>query len=787
MAMYGNNSAGNPAAPKKADVILKCEQEISYKQDELIRQIGIISANVREVTEKLSKSVSDSDFICKQNSEIYIKLKSENESLKQELLYLAKQNENIYSALSENISSLSDRLESLSEKVDSVQTQTAELCARAEEEPEEVAEEPVAEEEPVEEELAEEVQPAPVAIDYDRLAIDYEKLAAAVAEKLTGLRTEVDYDKIADMTSVKEYVSPDYIASKVAEQIVIPAVGDVNVDEGRIAELVSEKVNIDEEKIASLVSEKITVDEEKIAALVSEKVSVDEEKIARLVSEKLVAEPVQDKSQTVVEEPVSQTAESPAPAAAVVAAAMPVDEDEIADKIALKVGSLKSEDFEILVDDEGCASVAKEIAEKLDYDAICAALAEKLKAAEDGTETEEPDYEEMARHIAEKINVPQIDEAALADKAAAALSNYLPDNDELADKITSSVMEALSAQPAPDNDELVEKIKTAVNEALAAQPSVDSATVCDTISDRLIQSQADRDYDIVIDDEGISKITGLVSEEIEKETGARFEEANARFDKIDEDIRELKVLLASGAVVTAGEIAASSAACEEQEDELVTVSALVENDGEESTEEFTESNPGDDEPAQENDVIEELDEQLSEGEIMPDGLAGESGGVDFVNMMKYDRSFIARIIQSSDEQKGYYGQVKQALLSYKKVNSNIAWGSERFNKGRETIARFKIRGKTLCLYLALDPNEYPVSVYHHADVSDNKSMHGTPMMVKIKSPRGAKKAIRLIDELLAKRDGVKIKVPERDYAAMYPYETMEELIADGLVKDVSKK
>jgi hypothetical protein len=88
--------------------------------------------------------------------------------------------------------------------------------------------------------------------------------------------------------------------------------------------------------------------------------------------------------------------------------------------------------------------------------------------------------------------------------------------------------------------------------------------------------------------------------------------------------------------------------------------------------------------------------------------------------------------------------------------------------------------------LALDPNEFATSVYHQVDVSDNKSMHGTPMMVKIKSPRGVKKAIRLIDIMLARRDGIKRPVRERDYAAMYPYETIPELIEDGLVKDVSK-
>ena len=164
----------------------------------------------------------------------------------------------------------------------------------------------------------------------------------------------------------------------------------------------------------------------------------------------------------------------------------------------------------------------------------------------------------------------------------------------------------------------------------------------------------------------------------------------------------------------------------------------------------------------------------------------DENGVDFLNMMRYNRSFIARIIQSSDETKTYYGKVRNALLSYRKVNSNIAWGAERFHKGRETIARFKIRGKTLVLYMAIDPKEIEYSVYHHKDVSNNKSLKGTPTMIKIKSPRGVKKAVRLVDLMLEKRNGIKRNVPERDYAAMYPYETIEELIEDGLVKDVNK-
>ena len=35
----------------------------------------------------------------------------------------------------------------------------------------------------------------------------------------------------------------------------------------------------------------------------------------------------------------------------------------------------------------------------------------------------------------------------------------------------------------------------------------------------------------------------------------------------------------------------------------------------------------------------------------------DENGVDFANMMRYNRSFIARIIQSPDEVKKYYGEI----------------------------------------------------------------------------------------------------------------------------------
>ena len=698
---------------KKADIIIGIDREISAKVDQLSNDLKNCNAKIDSAVAKLNQSrdgaASDSKV-----TELYDLLHKEYTEIKRELNFLAAQNENIFAELSRVIR-------------------------------ESVAKNPSREAKP-------EYAAAPVQAE-----IDYDKLA----------------QKVIELMPAQEYVSADYIACKVAEQIVIP--------------------------------ESSTV---------------------------ISPAPVYDASAYRTETPVD----------------IRIDEDELADKIALKIGALKAEDFDIIVDDDGCDSISKDIVEKLNYEVISSAVAEKLRPALAGV-ADNTDYEEMATRISEKINISGINEDAIADKAAAALSNYLPeiDADEIADKVAGQV---LSGMPAVE---------------------VDSEKICKNITDRIIETQENHDYDIIIDEDGIEKITGYVSEEVTKSTDARFNEirestaqrfneisestdarfdeiqnsadkrlnevlastdnrfkevqsstnerfdevltstderlneiqnkTDERFDEVNRKIDEIKALLAGGVLIAGAAGPHREKYSELSADEsLVTVSDLVYEQGDTSVEQLTidqvsdggiqvaepveEKGISDDEMMEE--LVSDLDEIPSEGEITSEDLEG-MGGVDFEHMMKYNRSFIARIIQSTDEQKEYYGQVKTALLSYAKVNSNVAWGSERFNKGRETIARFKIRGKTLCLYLALDPHAYKTSVYHQIDVSDNKSVSGTPMMVKIKSPLGARKAIRLVDEMLDQLGGVKRnKVIERDYAAMYPYETIEELIEDGLIKDVSK-
>ena len=109
-------------------------------------------------------------------------------------------------------------------------------------------------------------------------------------------------------------------------------------------------------------------------------------------------------------------------------------------------------------------------------------------------------------------------------------------------------------------------------------------------------------------------------------------------------------------------------------------------------------------------------------------------------MTRYKRSFLAKIIQSDDDVKYFYSELKNSILAYSKVSSQVSWSNDRFTKSRETIAKIGIRGKTLCVFLSLNPDEFASSVYHQTFVGDTKMYEKTPMMVKVKSQTALKRA-----------------------------------------------
>ena len=114
------------------------------------------------------------------------------------------------------------------------------------------------------------------------------------------------------------------------------------------------------------------------------------------------------------------------------------------------------------------------------------------------------------------------------------------------------------------------------------------------------------------------------------------------------------------------------------------------------------------------------------------------------------KSFTEKLSQSSSEVIKYYNEIRNELLSYKKVKSKISYKHESFRLGMSIVAKLKIRGKSLYLFLALDPNDYKESKYKIKDMSNVKANKDVPTMYKINLPRRAVYAKELIADLMKK-------------------------------------
>ncbi len=147
------------------------------------------------------------------------------------------------------------------------------------------------------------------------------------------------------------------------------------------------------------------------------------------------------------------------------------------------------------------------------------------------------------------------------------------------------------------------------------------------------------------------------------------------------------------------------------------------------------------------------------------------------------KSFAGKLCQLDKEVKGFYSQVKNALIEYKKVSARMSFNYESFNMGRKAVAKLNVKGKTLVLYLALNPEEYVKTKYYAKNVGDVKKYQDTPTMVKVKSERGTKYAIELINKIL---DGAKKDQNFTPISYNEPVKSDAQLIKKGLAKLVKR-
>ena len=348
------------------------------------------------------------------------------------------------------------------------------------------------------------------------------------------------------------------------------------------------------------------------------------------------------------------------------------------------------------------------------------------------------DYDDLAEHVAAAL--PETDYDLIAERVVAALP--VQSEDALAEKVALSV-------PAVDYDRIAERVASVM----------------------------EHEFDVTVDEQGITRIAQAVAETLDYDALA---ERVAALLAARLPVQEVAQEMTEEQEPVAEETPEAEVQPEEEAPEEVPA---AEGEAPETEEATSEEVPG--QPDEAETPESEADAEPSESEDEPELVEAEiavADGDDAEMVTRYKRSFRAKIIESADAVKENYFALKNALLSYAGMSSQISWSNDRFFMAGETVARISVRGKTLCLYLDLDPAAYPASVYHQRAVGDTKQYEKTPMMVKVRSATALKRALQLVAILMERLGTVSIERAPVDYAEEFAFRSQEELIQEGLIK-----
>ena len=190
-----------------------------------------------------------------------------------------------------------------------------------------------------------------------------------------------------------------------------------------------------------------------------------------------------------------------------------------------------------------------------------------------------------------------------------------------------------------------------------------------------------------------------------------------------------------GACEEVEEIAAAEAPAEDEEEGHEEASAAEEESEEVNEEEASEGGPA------------AADAPEEDVPAAPPAMAEVPAGYEFVT--RYRRSFKSRLIQD-EKMQDFYTDIKNAFAELTGVKARLSRHCENFRYHAERVAKLNVGGKTLTLYLALDPQQYEDTKYRYEDVSDRKTYAETPMKVRITSKRMVKYARELLADLAQK-------------------------------------
>lgn len=499
--------------------------------------------------------------------------------------------------------------------------------------------------------------------------------------------------------------------------------------------------------------------------------------------------------------------------------------DVVLAEINARVAAMENADYQSLIES---------VAEKTDA-SVAEHTRQVLDAVENVAVPENVDYNRIVDEVGDKV-LELLSEVGLNESAPATPVEATVDYDKIIYGTAEKVVESLpypdkvnyalieeSVQKAVDVavNSAVEKLAAAFNadalvNAVAAKlqaPQVDYELLADMVAERL-SANTDQTIDVTLDEAGVDqiaekvsekmgnveldydRIAAIVEEKLNQQQSAEVEEPTYELVIDEEGVQAI-------AKSVSEEICQMCASCEECVSEEAPVEEVVEEVVKEAPVEETVEETPVEEPAAEQPVEEVAEAPVEEPVAEPQAelaVAEETMSFDELTdqlvdaetglVIRLKKSFTAKLKQSEEDVKTYYSDLKNELVSYKKINSNISWHGDRFNFGRDTVAKVNICGKTLCFYLALDPEdpEFKTTVYHQKNVGNQKAYENTPFMVKIKSDAAAKKALRLVGYLAEKLGTEKEETFEPvDYVAEFNYETTKQLFDAGFIKATKEK
>lgn len=111
------------------------------------------------------------------------------------------------------------------------------------------------------------------------------------------------------------------------------------------------------------------------------------------------------------------------------------------------------------------------------------------------------------------------------------------------------------------------------------------------------------------------------------------------------------------------------------------------------------------------------------------------------------REFSEKLMKLDQNQKDNYNTLKNEIMKHGLKNRTTKY-FDTFIYKTTIICKIGVVGKSIRLYLALNPNDYPEGQFPHKDVSNIKRHEKTPYLMKIASNLSVRRGLKLINDLM---------------------------------------